>query len=57
MPNNERLPDPADDHPTPLSVLQDLLDCTELNMDDLEEHTRIIIAQARAVLKRERSGN
>ncbi len=32
------------------SILRELLDCTELNLDDLEEHTRAVIDKARALL-------
>ncbi|HUY90837.1 MAG TPA: hypothetical protein VMV10_19030 [Pirellulales bacterium] len=42
------------DELTASSVLRELLDCTELNMDDLEEHTRVVIEKARAVLDQER---
>lgn len=37
-----------DEEPTPASVLRELLECTELNLDDLEEHTRTMITKARA---------
>jgi hypothetical protein len=41
------------DKASPASILRELLDCTELNMDDLEDHTRAVIQRARAVLERE----
>jgi hypothetical protein len=48
---------PASPPPPPLdlsaSVLAELLECTELNMDDLEDHTRALIQKARQLLSRE----
>jgi len=32
------------------SILREVLDCTELNLDDLEEHTRAVIKKAHALL-------
>lgn len=49
-PNNPSL-ERADTPPTPLSVLRELLNCTELNMDDMEPYTREVLARARAVIE------
>jgi hypothetical protein len=48
---DEPAPQSSDEALTPASVLRELLDCTELNLDDLEEHTRAVITKARAVLE------
>lgn len=43
------------DQPTPLSLLRELLDCTELNMDDMEEYTRVVVQKAQELLAKQPS--
>ena len=51
MVQNDASPERTDSPPTPLSVLCELVNCTELNMDDMEPYTRAVLARARAVIE------